>query len=274
MLLAISSITLVVLLILLAAIRYIWATKNSRKLALKGIDGLKQLIELTKLTQQHRGMHAGFLNGRKEFSDKLLVLEANIQSRIDELVKFEALYSPSQSLGIKHIQTKWQRICDNKQQSSAESFQSHSGLIARMLDSLWDIADHFALTSSENQAVRRLATQFVKTIPELTESLGQIRALSVQVASQHQISADKKLQLLYTLSRIEERIVGLDDNFPDTSLTSLKAFLLTIKTGTENQGLSQQNPDHLFKDATLVIDELFTFINSGFTRIQDQLQGR
>jgi len=274
MLLAICSITLVILLVVLAIIRQIWVTKNTQKRASRGVEGLKQLIELTKLTQQHRGMHAGFLNGREEFAQKLTELESNIQLSIDKLLEFETVHSSAQSLGVQQIHQKWQRICNNSHQSSAESFRSHSGLIARMLDSLWDMADNFSLTSSEDQTIRQLSTQFVKTIPELTESLGQIRALSVQVASQHQISADKKLQLLYTLSRIEERIVGLDSHFPESSLTSLKVFLLTIKTGTENQGLSQQNPDHLFKDATLVIDELFTFINGGFIRIQDQIQNR
>lgn len=257
--------------ILLALSRQIWSKKNAKQRSLNGISGIKLFIELIKLTQQHRGMHTGFLNGKVEFKDKLISLEKDINQLFTDLLAFEKEHSYPESLSTHFPYKQWQRLLAKHSIQSADSFQLHSGLIARQLDALWDMSDVFSLTSNYQENIRNSAIQLVKTLPELAEALGQIRALSVQVAAKQEISSDKKLQLLFTLGKIEDCHQKLTYPLPQTTDKQLRRFVNDIRKSVNEQELGAQDPDTLFKEATQVIDEIFTVIHSGFTTLKSNI---
>lgn len=267
MLILITCVALCVLLSSIATLRYYFALKASRALSVRGLDGLRQLIKIIKLIQQHRALHGGYINGNHEFADKLTLLETDLSHRFSQLEHLQSQSNMPYQLGTKSLQAKWQHLLDTSFQSGEQSFAAHSTLISRMLDGLWEIADKFSLTTSQDDEVRDLSNQMVKALPELTESLAQVRGLSVQVASRHEISADKKLQLMYILTRIDERLSALDHYFPETNQQQLRAFLHVIRSGTESASLSDQDPDYLFKESTQVIDKLYECILEGFQNI-------
>ncbi|WCN15090.1 hypothetical protein GV054_19765 [Marinomonas mediterranea] len=265
------SIVIIIGLSVLALLTTLWSKKAAKARASIGLEGLKQLIGIIKLIQQHRGLHSAFLNGKADYKAKLSSLETDIQHRFTVLQQFEETHSYKQGFGTKALQLRWQRLIQTHLQSSNESFRAHSGAISRLLDTLWDVADKFGLTTHPDEKIRELAAQFVRNIPELTESIGQIRALSVQAASHHELSADKKLQLLYTLSRIESRLVGLDQYYSEKSLKHIASFIGVIRQGTENQSLGDQDPDTLFKEATSVIDQLYEGVLKGFSTLHEKV---
>ena len=155
---------------------------------------------------------------------------------------------------------------------SAESFRVHSRLIDRQLDALWDMSDEFSLTSNNQINIRHLAQQLIQTLPELTEALGQIRALTVQVASKQAMSADKKLQLLFTLGKIEEHHQNLITPLPEETNQKLMTFIDMIKQNTHNGFLSRKKPDQLFQDSSEVIDALFAFIQTGLEALKGAIK--
>ncbi|MCV2402376.1 nitrate- and nitrite sensing domain-containing protein [Marinomonas sp. C2222] len=254
----------------LAVGRQIWSQRIARERSIRGISGTKLLIELIKLTQQHRGMHSGYLNGKSEFKEKLLPLAKKVETYYNDILTFEKKNDYPESLSIHYLLKQWQRLLNNKQIQSSESFQIHSGLIARQLDAVWDLADEFSLTSNQKEDIRNVAQQLVKTLPELAESLGQVRALSVQVASKQEMSSDKKLQLLFTLGKIESHHKNLVTPLPSATNNELTRFVAKVKQDIKTAELTEQNPDILFQEATKVIDDIFVFINSGF----DDLNGK
>ena len=265
----ISLFTLTCLTVIVLAIgRQIWSKKASKERALMGVSGITVFIELIKLTQQYRGMHSGFLNGKLEFEAKLPVLESNINSLYSNLLSFEKNHDYPASLSTHYPFKQWQRLIENNTLTSSESFQLHSGLIARQLDAVWDMSDEFSLTSNHHECIRDSAQQLVKTLPELAEALGQIRALSVQVAAKQEISADKKLQLLFTLGKIEEHHKNLTSPLPKPTDNRLTIFVKDIKERVKDSTLCQQNPDSIFQEATQVIDEVFVFILVGFDELK------
>jgi hypothetical protein len=258
--------------IALAIGRLIWSKKASKQRAIMGISGIILFIELIKITQQHRGMHSGFLNGNLEFETKLINLKSNITTLYTNLLEFESEHAYPPSLSTHYPYKQWQRLIENDTLKSAESFQLHSGLIARQLDAMWDMSDEFSLTSNHQEHIQNLAQQLVKTLPELAESLGQVRALSVQVASKQEMSADKKLQLLFTLGKIEEHHRRLTTPLPDSTNERLINFIQEIKESINHSTLYNQNPDAIFQEATQVIDEIFVFILAGFDSLKTTIK--
>lgn len=254
--------------ITLALARQIWSRKAAKARSLSGVTGIRVFIDLIKLTQQHRGVHSGFLNGKQDFQEKLYALEKDINKHYSDLILFEKHHSYPSSLSVSYPFKQWQRIINHTSIQSAESFRFHSGLIARQLDAVWDMSDEFSLTSNQHENIRHRAEQLVKTLPELAEALGQIRALSVQVAAKNDISSDKKLQLLFTLGKIEDYQTKLTTPLPPVSNQQLTQFVSEIKESAQNQHLSTQDPDLLFNNATQVIDEIYTVIYAGFESLK------
>ncbi|REG84227.1 nitrate- and nitrite sensing domain-containing protein [Marinomonas pollencensis] len=255
----------------LAIARHHYSKKSAKRRSYQGLEGSKQLIELIKLTQQHRGMHSGFLNGQSEFSSKLDSLKADISHRYNTLLRLEQTLNYPKQLSCQLQYIQWQKLIRHSALNSAQSFQTHSRLIARLLDSLWDMSDEFALTSSQDDTVRALAQQYIKTLPNMAEALGQIRALSVQVAAKHSLSSDKKLQLLFTLGKVDAHIDHLDQSHSVQEKQKIRDFVAQIRKKTDNQELLNSQPDDLFKDATLIIDGVFALIFTGVDRLQKRI---
>lgn len=257
--------------LILAVSRQILSKTAAKKRSLSGISGILLFIELIKITQQHRGMHSGFLSGNHEFKTKLGKLELDIDKLYQKLLSFENLHAYPASLSAQYPLKQWQRLLNNESIDSATSFQLHSGLIARQLDAIWDMSDEFSLTSNRHEGIRHSAIQLVKTLPELAESVGQVRALCVQIASKHEMRADKKLQLVFTLEKIESHISMLITPLPHSSNALLVNFITKIKHHIHDATLDQENPDALFGQATQVIDEIYHFIFSGFNTLENDV---
>ena len=255
----------------LAFTRHLYAKNKAKQRSLEGIQGVNHFVELIKLTQQHRGMHTGFLNGNQDFKDKMIQVEKDIQTEYQELVNFEKKHQYPAQLSIRFTLKKWQRLLQREDLQSSQSFQLHTALINRQLEALWDLADEFALTTSRQQEVRNTAQQLVKTLPVLAEALGQIRALSVQVASKQDLSSDKKLQLIFTLGKITEHHSQLRQLLPSNNNQGLQRFIEDIKNSVEQDTLSQRNPDSLFQEASQIINQLFAFINSQLNQLKETI---
>lgn len=255
----------------LAIARHYYSKKSAKRRSYQGLEGSKQLIELIKLTQQHRGMHSGFLNGQTEFSSKLDSLKADISHRYNTLLRLEETLNYPKQLSCQFQYIQWQKLIRDSALSSAQSFQIHSRLIARLLDGLWDMSDEFALTSSQDDTVRALAQQYIKTLPNIAEALGQIRALSVQVAAKHTLSSDKKLQLLFTLGKVDAHIDHLDQSHALQDKQKIRDFVEQIRKKTDSKELVNSQPEALFKDATLIIDGVFALIFTGVDTLQKKI---
>ena len=108
-----------------------------------------------------------------------------------------------------------------------------------------------------------MAHDLVRTLPELTEAIGQVRAITLQVSNSKHCSADKKLQLLFTLSKIKRDLPQIQEKLESQSFRKLVEFIEDIARSVEDQALGNRNPDIFFKEASLHIDMIFHYINTG-----------
>lgn len=256
---------------LLAFTRFIQTRTKARNDKIIGLDVLDLLVSLIKLTQQHRGMHSGFLNGQTSMADKLKSNEREVSQLWKALeAHSEQINSRSYAYLQQELQ-QWHKIVGQTDGNSNTSFRAHSGLVARLLDSLWDIADDFALTTSSNDKVQKLSNLLIKTLPELAESIGQVRALTMQVSNSDRCAPDKKLQLVYTLASIEQNMEKATGVLSQKNCTELKSFVEDVRTSVNDLSLAQKNPDEFFQQATGHIDNVFVQIQAGLRSIRREL---
>lgn len=262
-----SYVTLLVfclLMVLLFIIRHRQIQLSRRKKSLASLDMLVQVMEILKKTQQHRGMHAAVLNGNISFKPQLLPLEQSLAQHYQNIILLEQEYRLSASESVVALAEKWRTQISSPATDSHVSFQQHSLIITQLLDHLWDLADESGLTTHENEQVQQLFGELVKTLPELAELLGQIRAIVVQVASQSQCSPDKKLQLMFTINQIEQRIQGGREE----QRGDLQKFVDEIRMAIHQNQLVSLNPEAFFNKATLIMDKVFIQIHQGVDQMR------
>jgi methyl-accepting chemotaxis protein WspA len=147
---------------------------------LLGLEYETTLLALLKDLQQHRGMANAWLGGDAAFKEPLLARRADIERDLKALDDTDArlggaLRVPGRARTLKEAVTA---LLDQVQSLSlTESFQRHTQLIADLLALASDIGDSSNLTLDPNVDSYYLMAAGVMQGPELTEALGQARAL-------------------------------------------------------------------------------------------------
>lgn len=258
-------------LLALSLIRLVQTKKQARQKSIIGLELINTLMSIIKLTQQHRGMHSGYLNGQHALETKLKALESELSSHFKTLSDAHKHFDPRTFQSLQAEQRQWQKLIQRNDLNANISFQLHSSLIKRLLDSLWDMADDFGLTTSRSLDVKALSNKLVRTLPELAESIGQVRALTMQVSNSDRCTPDKKLHLLFTLAKIEKEISQIQDTVGSQTCHAIQTFVDEVRLSVDQQTLSDRNPDIFFQEATKNIDAIFQNIQQGLNTIKTQL---
>ncbi|GAB3478209.1 nitrate- and nitrite sensing domain-containing protein [Marinomonas epiphytica] len=266
----IGFICLCIGLIALSLIRYWQNARRWKQQSLIGIDLIQNLIEILKLSQQHRGLHSGFLNGQVALKSQLTSLEQKIDQLYQQVETQQTHIAKYTFANIRAEYKQWQRLLNQSNLDASQSFQQHSALIKRLLDSIWDLADDFGLTSSQDPAHKALFNRLVRTLPELAESLGQVRALTMQVSNSERCTPDKKLHLLYTLNKIETEMDAAQSQLTPQAITKIRQFVEEVRSSVHSQALASRNPEIFFQQATSNIDAIFGFIQQGLGQARNQ----
>jgi hypothetical protein len=194
---------IIVLLIFILVIFYLklrLSKKNRLKIQHQGLLNVRSLKELIYFIQQHRGMTAAYLNGKKEILPKMKAIRQRIQENIRESKLTFAKDNERWDSFLDH----WQRL--SKGSTSADnSFDQHTLLISNILYLLEDEAEKGLLFS-----------QFLLQFPEAgyvwrevigaTEMIGQARAIGVSVATQKTCSSTDNIRLSFLQQQISEVI--------------------------------------------------------------------
>jgi len=148
---------------------------------LSGFQPTKDLLNLVKLTQEHRGLTAGALAGNQKFAEELGPKKAEIQKAITVLDAEVKLAADSK---IKELWEKskqdWGKLAAglaNRSINAAESFAGHTRLISEYLRQLDMMVDYFGLSLDPKAEGSFLIQAAYGSIPQLNEALGQLRAL-------------------------------------------------------------------------------------------------
>jgi hypothetical protein len=176
--------------------------KDRIKIQRQGLLNIKGLKQLIYFIQQHRGMTAAFLNGKKEILPKITTIRRSIQENINKSKLTSSIDNERWQSFLDH----WQRLgTGSVEASAANSFDQHTQLIRNLLYLLEDEAEKGLLFS-----------QFLPQFPQagyvwrevigVTEVVGQARAIGVGVATQKTCSSTDSIRLSYLQQQISEVI--------------------------------------------------------------------
>jgi hypothetical protein len=171
---------------------------NRLKIQRQGLLNVRALKQLIYFIQQHRGMTAAYLNGKKQILTKIKTIRQHIQENIRE-----------NELTFDKDNERWQSFLDHWQRlstgsaSADNSFDQHTLLINNILYLLEDEAEKGLLFS-----------QFLPQFPQAgyvwrevigaTEMIGQARAIGVSVATQKTCSSTDNIRLSFLQQQISE----------------------------------------------------------------------
>jgi hypothetical protein len=272
---------IIVLLIFILVIFYLklrLSKKNRFKIQHQGLLNVRALKELIYFIQQHRGMTAAYLNGKKEMLPKMKTIRQRIQENIRETELTFAKDNERWHSFLHH----WQRLSTGST-SADNSFDQHTLLISNILYLLEDEAEKGLLFS-----------QFLLQFPEAgyvwrevigaTEMIGQARAIGVSVATQKTCSSTDNIRLSFLQQQISEVIKTvlhqlhclpqyLEEHNKLIKITQeqTEMFLSTVDQAFLNADKITLDQQVYFEQASLVIQSIDDVFEHQLTQISNSL---
>ena len=246
----------------------------------QGLLNIKSLKQLIYFIQQHRGMMAAYLNGKKEMLPKMNVLRQRIQENIQ---KSELTFSKDNERWQSFLD-HWQRLGTGSVGASADnSFDQHTRLINNILYLLEDEAEKGLLFS-----------QFLPQFPQAgyawrevigaTEVIGQARAIGVGVATQKMCSSTDNIRLSFLQQQMSEVIKTvlhqlyclpqyLEEHKRLIKITQdqTEIFLFTVEQAFLSADKITLDPQVYFEQASLVIQSIDDVFEHQLTQISNSL---
>jgi methyl-accepting chemotaxis protein len=212
---------------------------------LDGIEPAKALLRMIQLTQQHRGLSAGYLGGNQSLATQRKRKQNEVEQQIAQAaaVLDRAVRDPDILQQWKRAVHDWQSVALDVTQKAipgSQSFVRHTAIIAVYLEVLDRAADYFGLSLDPAADNYPLTMAVLFHLPNLTESLGQVRARGALALVQQRITPEQRTNLsaLTGLSQVHYRnmLRALDKaGARSPALKSRLAASLTASAGAAEQ---------------------------------------
>jgi signal transduction histidine kinase len=212
----------------------------------QGLPQVHLMLNIIQRTQQHRGLSARFLQDnampKNDRRSKAEELEAAI---FDYEVYFDKHPSPVHSEAFARLVGEWHEVHRKVAQKGVnprESFTLHSVLIQEQLQFLRSILDFYQLSLDPEANGYFLIEASLMRLPELTETLGQIRGSGVELLTKGSATAEERMQVRALLLMSKTQMKMLD--------TGIKKAAAGIRSGE----LVAQNYQAINKQYQNIID--------------------
>ena len=154
---------------------------QAKQVELKAIPVEKKLLKLLNLIQRHRAESAIAVTQGNPAYPPRIALRDQINVLADEIRKDIVAESPEAHplQQLDKVNQQWQALqnqIDSRSLTAPESLVSHATLIRSLLDFNIDVLDFYGLSLDPDLDTSQLITAALFHLPELTETLGQIRA--------------------------------------------------------------------------------------------------
>jgi twitching motility protein PilJ len=179
---------------------------------LLGVAYLAPLKNLYEHVPQHRGLVAMLLEGQVEQKDRIISVQAAIDS------DFKALEAVDQQLGktlnttekLQTLSRHWQEVKRRGLESKpTESFEQHTQLIGEITDLLQHVADSSNLILDPDLDTYYLMDTAVNKLPETVEHLGKLRDLGSGMAPRKVRTLEEQSQMHFIAQQTKSSLEPL-----------------------------------------------------------------
>lgn len=168
---------------------------NAKELELQGIPVEKEILNLLNLMQRHRAEAAIAIAqndpntpARLALKEQINQLSAAIQTTLRSASNEGAAVQIFSKLTVQWDQL--QRDVDSRQLTLATSLSRHAELIRMVLDANVEVIDFYGLSLDPDLNTYQFIISSFSRLPELTETLGQIRARGTSLLASKQAIQD------------------------------------------------------------------------------------
>ncbi len=166
---------------------------DAKQRELSGVPVEKHMLKLLNLLQRHRAETAIAIALKKPDNPPRMALVAEINRLSDviqsELRQQDASAQPLQRLDkMEQAWLQLQSDINGGALSFADSLTAHAQLIQLMLSANLDVLDYYGMSLDSDLNTYQLITSIFNRLPQLTETLGQIRAAGASLIASGAIS--------------------------------------------------------------------------------------
>ena len=165
------------------------------------VDVISHLQQINILVAQHRGTSNRLLNGNRGLENALDALEKQLDLDFD--TNASQCQLPEDVLPcerLKNIQQRWQRLkTTHLMLGVRDNFNSHTLLIDETSVLIEDLAHNSHLGLENDLPTHYLMNSLTKSLPELTENIGQLRGYTSGTLVTHRsgsVSASEQLKMI------------------------------------------------------------------------------
>ncbi|MGR5092123.1 hypothetical protein ACPV5O_01370 [Vibrio maritimus] len=229
-----------------------------------GLQHLTTLRQLLATIQQHRGITNGVLCGDDKLQSRLPSLQSDINRHLQTLATLDEPIRGTSSW--RHVEDKWPAVqCHYRQWSAEQNLATHNQLLAAVLESVEECAQHYRLAELPQNDGESVAALW-KDLLKVAECVGQARALGTGVAAKSKCSSVERIRLKYLHESIHNFVYAQKhSDYP-----TVKKLLSTI----ENKVLiviPSVAALEYFDDATAALDEVFSVFDERVSKLSEHL---
>ncbi|AVS94177.1 methyl-accepting chemotaxis protein [Paracidovorax avenae] len=174
----------------------------------RGLAPARELLKLLQLTQQHRGLSASMLGGTESAAAPRQAKQAEVEASLGRAKQALAGLGDN-TLGqrLDSIQGDWNTLASGvagKTLRGADSNRLHVALIERMLGLIDDVANSSGLARDTDIRTHYLQKAVLGQLPQLTESLGQMRARGALVLARGEVAPEERARIEALSDRVRK----------------------------------------------------------------------
>ena len=175
------------------------------RLEAAGTPSMRALYAAIRVTQEHRGLSAGALAGNAK-AQEARPAKANEVGKALDSVKALLATAPHAAPLQAHwsdIATRWQKLASDmsgSQLTGSDSFRRHTEMVTAQMGVLREAADLFGWSLDPEPNTYFTMTATAADGVELTERLGQLRAVGSRLLTQKTLSPDDRRQVTVLVS--------------------------------------------------------------------------
>nr|WP_298165049.1 methyl-accepting chemotaxis protein [uncultured Pseudomonas sp.] len=267
------------------------ATQESR-----GLAPVQELLQLIRLTQQHRGLSAAVLGGNRTLDKTRQDTQAEVERAFEhtERALREGQTAAEILASWQQLHRQWRELASQVGLGAIDTPQSmarHSQLIAAGLRIEDALLDHFELSLDPVFETYYLINGALVELPQVSESLGQLRGTGALYLAQGRIQPEQRTALsvlaVQTLSSFDKmarafaKVGNADPAFKSVLEAPLAALRPRIERAlqlTDTQLVAVSEPgypaDDYFAAYTETIDALFALNRPALTALDEALAAR
>jgi methyl-accepting chemotaxis protein len=239
-----------------------------------GLQSLKPMNRMVQAMQQHRGLSSGVLNGNESLKPQRAEKEKAVDAELAATVALMPA-AIAKSERWQAIEADWAKLRgEGLSMAPADNLKLHSGMIAKALIAMTDVADQTSLTLDPDIDSYYMMDSIVLKMPIVLEPLGVLRARGTGALARKELNEDQKLALGILLDRIgstqsqqKQSLEKVMTYAPGTKailgeapqrFEENVAALVKLVRSDILAGNFQTDSAEYFKQATAVIDQGYT----------------